>query len=95
MSVTDLPCSTAFQIGAVPPYDFVLSVRKPAGWSLLTPFETFEDGTLWTGMRLNSGEMFGLKLRSKGTIEKPQILCRVCSRKKVNVKRKEELSETV
>ena len=93
MSIKDLPCSTVFKLRAIPPYDFSLTVHKPAGWSLLTPFETFEDGALWTGMRLNSGEIFGLKLRSEGTVEKPEILCTVFSRKKVGTKERKELSE--
>jgi len=95
MSVCDLPCSTAFRLKAVPPYDFSLTVRKPAGWSLLTPFETFEDGTLWTGMRLNSGEMLGLKLRSAGTVEKPKVFCKVFSREKLSAEERKGLSGTV
>jgi len=95
MSVGDLPCSTAFGLKAVPPYDFSLTVHKPAGWSLLTPFETFEDGTLWTGMRLNSGEMLGLKLRSAGTVEKPKVFCEVLSRVELRVEERKELSGTV
>ena len=95
MSISDLPCSTAFKLNAIPPYDFWLTVHKPAGWSLLTPFEIFENGTLWTGMRLNSGEMLGLKLISEGTVKKPKMFCTVVSRKKVSVKKRNELSEMV
>lgn len=95
MPVSDLPCSTAFRLRAIPPYDFSLTAHKPAGWSLLTPFEVFEDGTLWTVMRVNSGKVFGLKLRSEGTVEKPEMLCTVFSRKKVCVKERKELSETI
>jgi len=95
MSVSDLPCSTAFRLKATPPYDFSLTVHKPAGWSLLTPFETFEDGTLWTVMRLSYGEMFGLKLRSVGTLEKPEIFCEVFSREKLSTEERKELSEMV
>jgi len=95
MSVSDLSCSTALKLRAIPPYDFSLTVHKPAGWSFLTPFETFEDGTLWTGMRLSSEEMFGLKLKSEGTVEKPEVSCTVFSREKVSVKRRTELSEVV
>ena len=95
MSISDFPCFTAFKIKAISPYDFFLTVRKPAGWSLLTPFEIFEHGTLWTGMRLNSGQMFGLKLKSEGTVEKPEISCTIFSRKRVSVKKRKELSEMV
>jgi 3-methyladenine DNA glycosylase/8-oxoguanine DNA glycosylase len=85
MLTVELRCSKAFTLKAIPPYDFVRTVHKPAGWSLLTPFETFEDGTLWTAMRLHSGEEVGLRLRSAGTVEKPRIHCELFSR--------EELSE--
>ena len=95
MSVSDLPCSTAFRLKATPPYDFSLTVHKPAGWSLLTPFETFEDGALWSGMRLNHGEMFGLKLRAVGTVEKPEIFCEVFSREKLSTDERKELPEMV
>lgn len=95
MKGSDLPCSTAFRLKATPPYDFSLTVHKPAGWSLLTPSEMFEDGTLWTGMRLNYGKMFGLKLRSVGTVEKPEILCEVFSHEKLSADERKELSEMV
>ena len=95
MSVSDLSCSTAFRLKATPPYDFSLTVHKPAGWSLLTPFETFEDGTLWTVMRLNHGEMFGLKLRSVGTLEKPEIFCEAFSHEKLSTEERKELSKMV
>jgi len=85
MLTVELQCSKAFTFKAIPPYDFVLTVHKPAGWSLLTPFEIFEGGTLWTAMRLHSGEELGLKLRSVGALEKPRIHCELFSR--------EELSE--
>jgi len=95
MSVSGLLFSTAFGLKAVPPYDFSLTIHKPAGWSLLTPFETFEDGTLWTGTRLNSGKMFGLKLRSAGTVEKPRIFCEAFSREELRAEERKGLSGTV
>jgi 3-methyladenine DNA glycosylase/8-oxoguanine DNA glycosylase len=95
MSNSDLPCSTAFRLKATPPYDFSLTVHKPAGWSLFTPFETFEDDTLWTVMRPSYGEMFGLKLRSVGTVEKPEIFCEMFSGEKLSAEERKELSEMV
>jgi len=95
MQVKDLAYSTTFKLKAVPPYNFSLTVHKPAGWSLLTPFETFKRNTLWTTMRTHSGKMFGLKLRSVGTTEKPHIACKLFSHKKLNTEEKEELSETI
>ena len=95
MSIDVLPCSTAFRLRAVPPYDFSLTAHKPAGWWFLTPFEIFEDGNLWTGMRLNSGKTFGLKLRSVGTVEKPEIFCEVFSREKPSADERKGLLRVV
>ena len=95
MSSKELLFSTTFKLGAVPPYDFLLTVRKPAGWSLLTPFEMFEDGTLWTAMRRPSGDMYGLKLNSVGTVNKPEIFCRVYSRKKLGANEGRKLTNTI
>lgn len=51
---------------AVPlPFDFSLTVDKPAGWSWSTPTEQFEDGTLWTAVCLYD-KAVGLKMRSPG-----------------------------
>ena len=93
--MNDLTCSTVLRLEAVPPYDFALTVHKPAGWSLLTPFEIFEEGTLWTAMRTHSGEMFGLKLSSVGTVQKPKISCNVFSKRKFGANGKRNLSETI
>jgi len=95
MTIKDLPYSTAFRLEAIPPYDFTLTVHKPAGWSLLTSFETFEDGTLWTAMRLSSGELFGLKLKSEGTVERPKVFCELFSRERLRAEEKKELSKVV
>ena len=95
MLIRDLPCSAAFRLKAVPPYDFLLTVHKPAGWSLLTPFEIFEDGMLWTAMRSHSGKMFGLRLRSVGTVKKPEISCDVFSHEKLSGEERRELSSIV
>jgi 3-methyladenine DNA glycosylase/8-oxoguanine DNA glycosylase len=34
------------------PFDFALTVAKPAGWPWSTPKEIFENNTLWTGVRI-------------------------------------------
>ena len=36
------------------PFDFTLTVAKPAGWHWSTLRETFEGGTLWSGMYLGT-----------------------------------------
>ncbi|MDD1663616.1 MAG: hypothetical protein LUQ60_07740 [Methanomicrobiales archaeon] len=47
------------------PFDFSLTVAKPAGWHWSTPREIFEDGTLWSGMYLHDIPV-GLKLSAEG-----------------------------
>ena len=93
ISMEDLTCSTILRLKPVPPYDFTLTVHKPAGWSLLTPFEVFEKGLLWTALRMPSGKVFGLKLRSLGTVEEPEISCKIYSRRKLGSIERIELSK--
>jgi len=95
MSIKELPFSTAFKLGAIPPYDFSLTVHKPAGWSFLTPFEIYENGTLWTAMRTSSEGVYGLKLNSVGTVKKPKIFCEVHSYKKLSSNERIELMNTI
>jgi DNA-3-methyladenine glycosylase II len=88
-------CSTVLRLKALAPYNFELTVHKPAGWSLLTPFEVFEKGTLWTVMRTHCGEVYGLKLRSAGTVQNPEISCKMYSRQELEASERKELSSTV
>ncbi len=60
----------------------------------MTPFEVFEDETLWTVMRY-SNRLFGVKLRSIGTIEKPCVSLTLYSEEKLNVDQKEDLRKTM
>ncbi len=47
------------------PFDFALTVAKPAGWYWSTPGEMFEDGILWAALNLGATPV-GLKLSSDG-----------------------------
>lgn len=47
------------------PFDFALTVAKPAGWHWSTPTETFEEGVLWSAFRLRDKPV-GLRLSSPG-----------------------------
>jgi hypothetical protein len=60
----------------IPPFDFEKTVRKPAGWSLFTPFEAWEGGVLWTSAFLG-GRLFGLRLHSTGSLGRPGFRVRV------------------
>ncbi len=62
----------SFSMRPQAPYDFLLTVHKPAGWPLFTPGEEFADGTLWTALRIG-GELVGVKLSSGGQTRKPLI----------------------
>ncbi len=94
MVANDLTHPATFRLKAVTPYSFDLTVRKPAGWSFLTPYEVFEEGMLWTVMRVHSGEAFGLKLSSAGTLEKPELLCSLYSKRKLEAKERKQLLKT-
>ena len=71
-SGTKLSLYSKFEIDPLPPFDFQLTVRKPAGWDLFTPGEVFEDETLWTGIRLGS-QPVGLKISSSGVVDEPHL----------------------
>jgi 3-methyladenine DNA glycosylase/8-oxoguanine DNA glycosylase len=65
-----------FEITPIPPFDFRLTVRKPAGWDLFTAEEVYEEGTLWTGIRYE-GRPVGLKIQSRGTVKKPRVMVEI------------------
>jgi 3-methyladenine DNA glycosylase/8-oxoguanine DNA glycosylase len=65
----------SYQVRPVSPYCFKLTVKKPAGWSLFTPFEVYENETLWSALHLND-DLVGVKLQSLGDTSRP--LLRVC-----------------
>lgn len=62
----------SFDIRPVPPYEFGLTVRKPAGWTLFNSEEIYEGRTLWSAARIG-GRLAGLKIRSLGDVEKPRM----------------------
>jgi 3-methyladenine DNA glycosylase/8-oxoguanine DNA glycosylase len=64
--------SLEYEIEPIPPYNFELTVRKPAGWPLFTPFEINEKGTMWTATHLHD-VLIGIKLTSQGTTNQPKI----------------------
>jgi 3-methyladenine DNA glycosylase/8-oxoguanine DNA glycosylase len=65
-----------FSIRPKAPYNFGLTVHKPAGWALFTPFESYEEGILRTAFHLN-GTLLGLKIRNRGTTGEPAIFVEV------------------
>lgn len=79
---------------AVPPFNFELSVHKPAGWWWSTPNEIFENGVLWTAMRLES-ILTGLRLESRGTLSKPRVRCTVYAEKPMSEGEKSKVTRMV
>jgi DNA-3-methyladenine glycosylase II len=71
-----------FEIAPLPPFNFRLTVRKPAGWDLFTSDEVFDDDTLWTGIRFETMPV-GLKIQSRGTLQRPRVLVGVYSSRKM------------
>ncbi len=55
----------AFIVDVPQPFDFALTVHKPAGWYWGTPFEAFVEGNLYTAARLRDGHLVGLKLKEQ------------------------------
>jgi DNA-3-methyladenine glycosylase II len=72
------------------PYNFKLTVSKPAGWWWSTPFEEFEENTLWTVARFDDTAL-GLKLLSVGTLKRPQIEFHVFASKKIGNEKKGQI----
>ena len=68
--------SLTYEIKPIPPYDFNLTIRKPAGWPLFTPLEVYDNNTLWTAVHLN-GTLAGLRLTSTGTTKNPHIEAKI------------------
>ena len=79
------------ELEAVAPYNFELTVHKPAGWWWSTPDENYRNGICWTITRFN-GELLGLKLQSTGTLQKPLIHCGVYAKTKKGMSEKEQIA---
>ena len=78
----------------LPPYNFELTVHKPAGWWWSTPTEIYQNQTLWTATR-QKNELLGLKLTQTGTTEKPKIQTKIYSKTKLTSKEKEQTEQTL
>ncbi len=60
----DLLHTMTFTLTIPEPFDFTLTVAKPAGWPWSTPKEIFGNGTLWTGVRIGDTPI-GLVMKAK------------------------------
>jgi 3-methyladenine DNA glycosylase/8-oxoguanine DNA glycosylase len=48
------------------PFSFALTIKKPAGWNWITPYEIVGKNMYWSTLRLQDGELVGVKLTEKG-----------------------------
>lgn len=62
----------SYQVKPVSPYCFKLTVKKPAGWTLFTPFEIYDDETLWSALHIDD-TLVGVKLQSLGRTNRPLL----------------------
>jgi len=85
---------TQFEITPVAPFSFRFTVRKPSGWDLFTSDEVFEDETLWTGIRFD-GRPVGLKIESRGTMQKPRVLIGVYAGREMSKGDRDRLQATL
>lgn len=72
------------------PFDFELTLHKRAGWYWLTPFEIFENNTLWSGTRIDQ-KPIGLKIRSLGSIARPRLVVDIFAKDKMTRLEKEKV----
>lgn len=80
-----------FNLKIPDPFDFRLTVRKPAGWHWATPLEVFEDGVLYTALRLADGKLAGLSMRSDGDSVTTNVYCR----RKLDENQRDELEKRI
>jgi 3-methyladenine DNA glycosylase/8-oxoguanine DNA glycosylase len=80
----------AFTLTIPGPFDFALTVTKPAGWPWSTPKEIFENNTLWTGVRVRDIPV-GLVMRAK----KNQVFVRAFTTSPLARKDADELRDMV
>jgi DNA-3-methyladenine glycosylase II len=92
--ILNLKETYSIEAEAVPPYNFDLTLHKPAGWWWSTPDEVFENDVCLTITRFN-GELLGLKIWSTGTLQKPRIHCTVFSKANVDASEKQSITHMV
>jgi len=83
------------ELEAIPPFDFELTVHNPAGWYWHNPLEVYSKGKVWTALHLSSGKLVGLRLESKGGVDKPKVFMSVYSSQKLAIEEEKEIIELV
>jgi 3-methyladenine DNA glycosylase/8-oxoguanine DNA glycosylase len=76
------------------PYNFELTVVKPAGWDLFTPEEVYSPHILWTALYIG-GLLVGLRLKHGGTTKSPKILVTAFSNQRLTSPQKFALRQAI
>jgi DNA-3-methyladenine glycosylase II len=84
----------SYQVKPVSPYCFKLTVKKPAGWPLFTPFEIYENETLWSALHLDD-ELVGVKIQSLGQTDRPLLRVEVFTKRRATTAIKEAIKESL
>ncbi len=79
-----------FKLRPTPPYDFGLTVKKPAGWSLSTPLEIYDGTTMWTAANLEKN-LLGIRLSSNEKVSDPEISVTIFVAKELTPVQKEKI----
>jgi hypothetical protein len=88
--------SQSFSFSLLPkaPYSFELTIRKPARWDLFTPFEIYENETLWTALHIEE-KLVGLRLSSGGKTDSPKVLATAFSADRVGQRDKQHIKSVL
>lgn len=64
-----------FNLAIPEPFDFRLTVAKPAGWHWSTPGEVFESGVLWSGVYIGNKPV-GIRMSVEGRVVSVSVYAR-------------------
>jgi len=92
--MTSLTNSFSIRFSPKAPYDFLLTVRKPAGWRLFSNFEVFEEDVMWTAAHIE-GVLVGIRLSSQGSVDHPQVSAKLHSEEKLTLKLQRAIGNTL
>jgi 3-methyladenine DNA glycosylase/8-oxoguanine DNA glycosylase len=87
--------SAYFRLRPRLPYDFVLTVRKPAGWHWFTPFEVWENGVIRTGFWFRPATGDKIPVGISACMDNDAIAVSVYSTKKIDAKSLAKLRRTL
>jgi DNA-3-methyladenine glycosylase II len=84
----------AYRVKPARPYCFELTVKKPNGWSLFTPYEIYENETLWSALHLND-QLVGIRAQSLGTTNRPLLRVDVFTKRPATSATRDSLTESL